>query len=211
MEQIEEINAALNTAWDEQQQRLGEKRSREVRLASLVERRIDLEAKERLLRCVQEVFKRLLDEGQEKILRMIENVSSAMLTEVFCKPIRVYCEIIVKRGLQCLSIEVEIDGVRRDPRYSLGGGISDVLGFVLQFVIVKLTKNVAPVLVLDEPFKNVAKQYHETLGDMIERLTEATKMQVVMITHESGLVVGDKKYYIHHDGTKSVVQEMRQS
>lgn len=203
-----EYVAALNSCLNEQRILLGERRAFERELDKVVVSIGVADRELKLLESASGVFARLIDQGQSAVLEMIRNVSSSALSEVFGKPIQLLTNVTTKRGLQCLELEVFIDGAARDPRNSLGGGIADVLGFILQFVLVKLTSNVAPILVLDEPFRNVAKQYHESLGEMVVQLSEVTGVQIVMVTHEAGLIVGDKRYVVEHTGTESKILKM---
>ena len=205
MTEVAELRAALDVFVRDKQILLGEKRMLDRQLAELGDKIGGQQGRVDVLSRAQAVFETLLDEGQNKILRMVEQVATAALSEVFQQDIKFLCSVNVKRGVQCLEFEVEVDGKRRDPRTGLGGGLVDVLGFILQFVLVKLTPNVAPVLVLDEPFRNVAKRFHGTLGTAVVRLAEATGVQIIMITHEQGLVVGDRQYVVSNDGTGATV------
>lgn len=208
IEDLSKYMSALNSCLNEQRILLGERRAFERELGKVTVELRGVGKQSDLVKKAAEVFSYLIDSGQNAVLEMMRNVSSAALSEVFGRPISVVTAVSTKRGLQCLEIMVGIDGAYRDPKNSIGGGIADVLGFILQFMLVKLTHNVAPVLILDEPFRNVAKQYHEALGCMVVQLSESTGVQVVMITHETGLIVGDKKYMVEHDGSKSTVTLM---
>ena len=189
---IEHYSQILEQERDRLNVLLGEKNKIEKDIKECVDDILEHENKEYLLSSAQAVFERLLDEGQAKVLRMIEGVATAALTEVFGEPISLHCVVELKRGVQCLEMEVEIAGKRRDPKLAMGGGVADVLGLILQLLSVKMTNGVADTLFLDEPLRNLSVSYRARVGVMVERLCESLGIQLVQITHSLDLTIGNK-------------------
>lgn len=64
-----------------------------------------------------------------------------------------------------------------------GGGLAAIVGFLLRVVVLLLTPNRAPLLVLDEAFAQVSEEYEPRLVEFIRELVDRTPLQVVLVTH----------------------------
>lgn len=79
----------------------------------------------------------------------------------------------------------------RDPIEDTGGGIVDVAAFALRLSSVILHKPpLRKTLILDEPFKNVSKGYHENVKTLLEKVSEDFGVQIIMVTHIGRLKIG---------------------
>lgn len=74
---------------------------------------------------------------------------------------------------------------------STGGGVLDVAGFALRLSCLLLMQPpLRKILVLDEPFKFVSKEYLPTVQSLLHLLHQETGIQVIMVTHVSQLKSG---------------------
>lgn len=72
---------------------------------------------------------------------------------------------------------------------SAGGGITDVTAFLLRVVMLSITKpQQSPVIILDEPFKFVSREYFDNLGQLLQELTNTLGIQLIMVTHKPELI-----------------------
>lgn len=70
-----------------------------------------------------------------------------------------------------------------------GGGVGDVVSFLLRVVILCLARPVQRrVLVLDEPFKFVSASHFATLTDLLQELSRSLELQLIMVTHKPELL-----------------------
>jgi len=139
------------------------------------------------------------------MIDIIQNVATVGLSEVFEQDIKLVAEIEVKRGTQGLDLKLLIDGEQR-LLTQVGGGIIDVLSFVLQVAVVKLV-GAAPILFLDEPFKHVSKNYLSRISQLVGMLSESMGIQVVIVTHEAQLIEGDRVYRFALGNGETVVSD----
>jgi hypothetical protein len=70
-----------------------------------------------------------------------------------------------------------------------GGGIADVVSFVLRVVILSLARpRLAPVLVLDESFKHVSAEFLRGVGTLLKELNVSAGIQFILVTHRPELM-----------------------
>jgi hypothetical protein len=76
---------------------------------------------------------------------------------------------------------------------NVGGGILDVASFALRLSNILLSrKSLQPIMLLDEPFKNVSKSkgYLERIPEMMIMLSEEFGIQFIQVTHIDELKIG---------------------
>lgn len=70
-----------------------------------------------------------------------------------------------------------------------GGGITDVVSFLLRIVMLCLARPTQRrLLVLDEPFKFVSTVHFQRLEGLIRELTKQLGLQIIMVTHKTELM-----------------------
>ena len=81
-----------------------------------------------------------------------------------------------------------------------GGGLVNVVSFVLQVVVLVLTKpKVARTMFLDERFKNVRDEI-DKVGELLQKLHEMADVQFVVITKERALAnSADRVFWMERD------------
>lgn len=84
---------------------------------------------------------------------------------------------LVENGLQLPLLE------------ATGGGVGDVVSFLLRVVILCLARpSQRRVLVLDEPFKFVSASHFQTLAGLLRELSDSLGLQLIMVTHKPELL-----------------------
>jgi len=76
-----------------------------------------------------------------------------------------------------------------------GGGVANVVGFLLRLVIVLLTPDARRTIVLDETFAQLSAEYEPLLADFLRELVDKTDVQIIMVTHSTAFdEVADRSY-----------------
>lgn len=138
---------------------------------------------------VQEVAQKL----QQAIHNQIAGIVSLGLKTVFSEPYNFKINFEKKRGRTEAQLIFERDGMELDPISAAGGGVIDVAAFTLRVACLSLSKPaLRPILILDEPFKNVSKTkgYLDQIPLLLEKLAEEMGLQIIMVTHIEELKVG---------------------
>jgi len=83
------------------------------------------------------------------------------------------------------------EGMEIDPTEASGGGVLDVASFALRLACLLLA---APkkrtLLVLDEPFKMLSKEYRLVIRELLMTLSKEFAIQMVIVTHSEELICG---------------------
>jgi len=76
-----------------------------------------------------------------------------------------------------------------------GGGIAAVVGFLLRLVILLLSRDKEPLLVLDETFAAVSESYRPAVAEFLKEITEKSDIQLILVTHEPIFTEAADKVY----------------
>jgi DNA repair exonuclease SbcCD ATPase subunit len=122
-------------------------------------------------------------------LEKVDGLTTAALRAVFEYPYDFSFKQEEKRGQVELRPVVIDDGDERDPMASMGGGILDVISISLRPILMSLQADKAdPVLIMDEPARQVNSiEAVKNLSNMIRKLSEVLKLQVIMVTNRPAL------------------------
>lgn len=96
-----------------------------------------------------------------------------------------------KRGKTEARLVFVKDGEEMDPKGSSGGGVVDVAAFALRLACLVLTKpSPRRLLLLDEPFRFVSKDYLPNVAELLKELAAEMNVQLVIVTHNSEIEIG---------------------
>ena len=138
---------------------------------------------------VQEVAQKL----QQAVHNQIAGIVSLGLKTVFSEPYNFKINFEKKRGRTEAQLIFERDGMELDPISAACCGVIDVAAFTIRVACLSLSKPaLRPILILDEPFKNVSKTkgYLDQIPLLLEKLAEEMGLQIIMVTHIEELKVG---------------------
>jgi DNA repair exonuclease SbcCD ATPase subunit len=76
-----------------------------------------------------------------------------------------------------------------DPDDQVGGGVIDVAAFALRLAAVVCLR-LPRVLVLDEPFRFVSREYRPVVAELLEVVSTEFGVQIIQVTHARELVSG---------------------
>lgn len=72
---------------------------------------------------------------------------------------------------------------------TISGGATDICAFSLRMVLYTLEDpDPSPILILDEPFKNVSKGYLPFVSEMIKELSNMLNLQLIISTHTDEII-----------------------
>lgn len=141
------------------------------------------------------------EQNQQKTIKYIEETVTFALQSVFGEDYIFYMKPdYSKRDQMEISFFVEHLGIELEPREdTIGGGVVDVCSFALQIICLTLEyPNVASILILDEPFKNInGEQYRKAVAKMVKDISRLLKIQVIMASQiENFLEIADNIIYV---------------
>jgi hypothetical protein len=64
-----------------------------------------------------------------------------------------------------------------------GGGMAEVVGFMVQLVVLLLTPGARRIMFQDESFGFVSREYEPRVAEFLKEVTERAQVQVVLVTH----------------------------
>jgi DNA repair exonuclease SbcCD ATPase subunit len=137
-------------------------------------------------------------------LYLSETVSMA-LRAVIKNPPEFKLKFESKRNkTECNPVFIE-HGKEQHPLDSAGHGCVNITTFALRIGIWSLDKN-EPCLIFDEPFKDLSPNYHRKASEMIVRLCESEKIQIILVSHSPTInSKANINYWVERHGKVSEV------
>lgn len=103
-------------------------------------------------------------------------------------------DFVPRRGKTEADFHICKGGAALDPMASSGGGVVDAIAFALRAGCLHLAGK-RQVLILDEPFKHVRGEPRKELGRVLEQLSKAFNVQVLMVGDVTGTDIdADQEY-----------------
>ncbi len=156
----------------------------------------------------QTLIHKAAKESQEQIRYNIVTPVTTALQTVFGDEFEFEMEFDTSNNNTVCKMYLTKDGEEYSILDSSGYGYADVISFALRVAVWTLTKN-RNVLILDEPFKFVSKDYWETTGQMIKEISDKLGIQIIMVTHNDVLAdFADKTFIVKKVKDDSVVREI---
>ncbi len=151
------------------------------KLAKLVEYELDLLK-------VRALFQQAAEMTQKQLEFHISGLVSTALAAIWDNPYEFLIEFIQRRGKTEADLWLVRNGSKIKPIDASGGGVVDVVSLALRMAFWSLTKETRPLLILDEPFRNLSDNLQSKAADMLKMLSEKLGLQVLMISHIQKLV-----------------------
>ena len=93
---------------------------------------------------------------------------------------------------------------------SRGGGLAATVGVLLRVVLILLDPSQPRLLVLDESFAHVSREYQSPLAEFLADLVQQTGIQIILVTHSDQFTeVADTVYRFGQNDGKTVVTRER--
>ena len=194
----------------------GKKLALKEELNTQVERKKILKKKIRFADDCIEVFQLLSELKKKQVKKKIEGLITKGLRTIFERDdYRFVIEMEQKRGVMTarplLYSKFGKEEFVSEIIEGHGGGVVNVVSFILQvIVLLAIRPKLERILVCDEPFENVSKEYLSNVAEFMRYLADLTKMQFVMITHKPEfLEVANKKFEVRlNRQQESIIKEI---
>lgn len=152
------------------------------------------------------VFLNIATETQARLEEHISNLVTLALKAVSPDFPNFIAEMVVRRNqLEC-DFWFEKRGHRTPPMNSSGGGPKDVASFALVVSYWAIDKSYRPIIVLDEPFRNVSPNLQGNVGDMLRMICDKLDLQLIIVSHADTVnESADKTFHVELIEERSVV------
>jgi len=148
----------------------------------LVSKRKKYESRHSAAIKAREILFHVAQDTQKSIEQNIGRIVSLALNAIFDEPYDFKIEFVKRRNKMECDLFLESNGEKMIPSDSVGGGVLDVISFSLRLAFVMLSQS-RRILILDEPMKNLSRNYQPKAAEMIKMLSEKLGIQVIMTTH----------------------------
>ena len=144
-------------------------------------------------------FQSLSDDESSKFQAKLETLVTAGLQVVFQEPMKFCIDVGTERNTITVRFFVEsiVNGYKAklDILSAKGGGVADVVAFLLQFLMVHYLPNRRRIIIGDEPWKNLSADYKARFASFVKMICKKAGMQVIIVTHDPEYSdVADKVY-----------------
>lgn len=156
------------------------------------ERLHEAQAQERAARQAQELVQSVAEQIQNQVHAQLASIVSRCLTTVFGDDAYGFrINFVKRRGKTEAELLFVRNGQDIDPLRAAGGGAVDVAAFALRLACLLLLRpKKRRLLVLDEPFRFVSREYRPRVRVLLEELARELEVQFLMVTHSKELVCG---------------------
>jgi len=144
----------------------------------------------------------------KRILISFEDLVSESISNVMGKEYNFHIDFKKKHGNASAEIYLEDqDGNVHDAIDGVGGGVVDIESISLRISMWAVSqKNIRPIFILDEPFKNLSSRYRPGMCEVLRNLADKLKIQFVIVTHEDELIgIADKVFNVTAEDGVSIV------
>lgn len=157
----------------------------------------------------REVLKIVALKTQQQLQYHISDITTMALEAVFPDPYDLVAEFVQRRNKTECDLLFERYGERIDPLSASGGGAVDVASFALRVASWAMERpRLRNTLILDEPFRYLSVNLLPKASEMLKRVSEDMKLQIIMVTHSEELMEGaDKVFTVERRKGVSTVYE----
>jgi DNA repair exonuclease SbcCD ATPase subunit len=131
------------------------------------------------------------EETQREIKQYIEDCVTFALQTVYGSQYHFVVDFRYdKRDQAEVIFFLSKNGKLYEPRKdTISGGATDICAFSLRMVLYTLEDpDPSPILILDEPFKNVSKGYLPFVSEMVKELAKMLNLQLIISTHTDEII-----------------------
>ena len=121
---------------------------------------------------------------RENLEIAVSQIASNALSSIFeDDPYQLETNFVPRRGQTECDISFKKEGqTHADPEFESGGGAINVASYALRISVMEIGK-VLPVLVGDQPFKDLSKKHHEDFVEFFKNVSKEIGLQMIIISH----------------------------
>jgi len=152
------------------------------------------------------VLKVIGENKKRATIEMFERVVTASLKEVFDFDYRFIIEVSSDKKILTKFKLRQPNGLELDVMDSCGGGVVDVVSFVLKaLMLASIRPKRTQVMFLDESFSRVSSDYVPKVADLLVSLSKQLNMKFLLVTHQTYfLEVATHGYEISKQGNEVI-------
>jgi DNA repair ATPase RecN len=164
--------------------KVGERDLTKTLLTKSEDNLLDLRKKTKQHERALELVKLAALKTQEQIQFHISDITSLALSAVFPEPYKLVLEFVERRNKTECDLYFSRNEERLNPLDSSGGGPVDIASFALRIASWSLKQpNGNNTIILDEPFKNLSKEYREQGSMLLQEVSQKLGIQFIIVTH----------------------------
>jgi len=135
----------------------------------------------------QAFITRIAQDTQGQLKVHIEDIVSMAIATILDDPYTFELDFVNRNNRIECDLWFNRNGSRINPIDASGGGAVDIASFASRIALWSLgtTDN---VLVFDEPFRFVSREYQPLLGELLSKLSTQLNLQIIQVTHNPSLV-----------------------
>jgi DNA repair exonuclease SbcCD ATPase subunit len=159
------------------------------------------------LEAAQAFIQQVAKDTQEQLRFMISDIVNLALDTCFPGEYEFNVNFEIKRGKTEASLSFIKNGIEVDPMEASGGGVVDLASFALRIAAWSLGRS-NNTIILDEPFRFLSKDLHPRAGEILKKLSEHLKLQIILITHNEEIITYAHKVFEVSQNSKTGISKV---
>ena len=143
---------------------------------------------------------------RDQLCNLFTSLVTEALTSIFEKDIRFNIKLYSYRNEPAIDVSVIENNLEVDPQKSCGGGLNDIISFVIKIIFIYLKKS-SRIIILDEPLKFLSRDYIEQSSNFIHEISKRMNIQIILVSHKPDLEIScDKLITIEKNENRSIIK-----
>ena len=143
---------------------------------------------------------------RDQLCNLFTSLVTEALTSIFEKDIRFNIKLYSYRNEPAIDVSVIENNLEVDPQKSCGGGLNDIISFVIKIIFIYLKKS-SRIIILDEPLKFLSRDYIEQSSNFIHDISKRMNIQIILVSHKPDLEIScDKLITIEKNENRSMIK-----
>ena len=143
---------------------------------------------------------------RDQLCNLFTSLVTEALTSIFEKDIRFNIKLYSYRNEPAIDVSVIENNLEVDPQKSCGGGLNDIISFVIKIIFIYLKKS-SRIIILDEPLKFLSRDYIEQSSNFIHDISKRMNIQIILVSHKPDLEINcDKLITIEKNENRSIIK-----
>ena len=143
---------------------------------------------------------------RDQLCNLFTSLVTEALTSIFERDIKFKITLSSYRKEPAVDVSVIENGLEIDPQKSCGGGLNDIISFVIKVIFIHLKKT-SKIIILDEPLKFLSRDYVEQSSNFIRDISKRMNIQIIIVSHKPDLEVScDKLITIEKNDSRSIIK-----
>ena len=143
---------------------------------------------------------------RDQLCKLFTSLVTEALSSIFEKDIRFQIKLYSYRNEPAIDVSVIENNLEIDPQKSCGGGLNDIISFVIKIIFIHLKKS-SKIIILDEPLKFLSRDYIEQSSNFIRDISKRLNIQIILVSHKPDLEIScDKLINIEKNENRSIIK-----